>query len=46
MATGNKRNYSILVGVELDTSGVQQQLDAYVDKLAQMGLEVGRTGKP
>ena len=27
-----------------DLSGAS--LDAYVDKLAQMGLEVGRTGKP
>ena len=26
-ATGNKRNYSILVGIELDTSDVQKQLD-------------------
>lgn len=40
MATGNKRNYSILVGVELDTSGVQQQLDALTKKAINISLNV------
>lgn len=38
--TGNKRNYSILVGVELDTSGVQQQLDALTQKAINISLNV------
>ena len=40
MATGNKRNYSILVGVELDTSGVQKQLDALTQKAINISLNI------
>lgn len=40
MATGNKRNYSILVGVELDTSDVQRQLDALTQKAINIKLNV------
>lgn len=39
-ATGNKRNYSILVGVELDTSGIQQQLNALTQKAINISLNV------
>ena len=40
MATGNKRNYSILVGVELDTSNIQQQLDELVKKGINIDLNI------
>ena len=39
-ATGNKRNYSILVGIELDTSDVQKQLDEIKGRDIKVKIDV------
>ena len=39
-ATGNKRNYSILVGIELDTSDVQKQLDGIKSRDIKVKIDV------